>query len=101
MKAVISTGGKQYIVAKGDELSVELLSDEKTVSFEPLMLIDDSKVTIGQPTVKGAAVKAKILENIRADKVIAIRYKKKNRVHKRRGHRQNLTRIQISDISKK
>ena len=100
MKAVIQTGGKQYVVAKGDELNIELVPESKTLTFEPLMVIDDKKVDVGAPTVKGATVKAKVLENVRSDKVTAIRYKAKKRVHKRRGHRQQLTRISISDISK-
>jgi len=101
MKAVIQTGGKQYLVAKGDELDVELLAESKTTNFEPLMILDDAKVSVGKPTVKDASVKAKIIENVRADKVTAIRYKSKKRVHKRRGHKQPLTRIQITDITTK
>ena len=98
MKAVITTGGKQYIVAKGDELDVELVGDKKTLSFDPLMVFDDKKVSVGKPTVKGATVKAKVVDTVRAPKVTAIRYKAKKRVHKRKGHKQPLSRIQISDI---
>lgn len=98
MKAVITTGGKQYIVAKGDEFNVELVGDQKTVSFEPLMIFDGKKVSLGKPVVKGASVSAKVVDSVRADKVTAIRYKAKKRVHKRRGHKQQLSKIQISDI---
>lgn len=97
-KAVISTGGKQYLVSEGDELEVELLED-KSPAFEALLLIDDQKITVGTPAVNGAQVRANVLEpEVKQDKVTAIRFKAKKRVHKRRGHRQKLTRIKITKI---
>ncbi|HPD98729.1 MAG TPA: 50S ribosomal protein L21, partial [Candidatus Saccharibacteria bacterium] len=57
-KAVITTGGKQYIVAEGDTLQVELLSEDKTVTFEPLLVIDGDKTLVGTPVVTGAKVTA-------------------------------------------
>jgi large subunit ribosomal protein L21 len=99
-KAVIATGGKQYIVSEGDIIEVELLEAEKTVEFEPLMVIDGDKTTVGTPAVKGAKVTAEVVEqNVKADKVMAIRYKAKKRVHKVRGHRQQHTQIKISKIA--
>ena len=98
MKAVIQTGGKQYTVAKGDKLNVELLEDKKTLSFDVLMLIDGAKTKVGAPTIKGAAVKAKVVDQVRDDKVTAIRYKAKKRVHKRRGHKQPKSVIEITSI---
>lgn len=99
-KAVIATGGKQYIVSEGETLEVELLSDKKTIEFEPLLVIDGEKVSVGTPVVSGSKVMAAIAdETVRADKVTAIRYKAKKRVHKVRGHRQKLTKITISKIS--
>ena len=98
-KAIIATGGKQYIVSVGDTLRVELLeTDEKQVSFEPLMIIDDEKISVGAPTVAGVVVQADILDEVRNDKVTSIRYKAKKRVHKLRGHRQRMTEIKISKI---
>ena len=98
-KAVITTGGKQYLVAEGQELEVELLEPSKNTVFEALMVIDGEKTSIGAPTVNGAQVKADVLEEIvKQDKVTAIRYKAKKRVHKRRGHRQKLTRVKITKI---
>ena len=98
-KAIIATGGKQYIVSVGDTLRVELLeTDEKQVSFEPLMVIDGEKISVGTPTVAGIAVQADILDEVRNDKVTSIRYKAKKRVHKLRGHRQRMTEIKISKI---
>lgn len=100
-KAVIATGGKQYIVSEGQEFAIERLkTDDKKVSFEALMVIDGDKTTIGAPLVKGAAVKATIVDNeARAEKVTAIRYKAKKRVHKLHGHRQPQTVVKIDTIS--
>lgn len=102
-KAVILTGGHQYLVAEGEELNVELLDPQlaqKTTAFEALLVIDGDKVSVGAPTVSGAKVTAEIVEQIvKADKVVAIRYKAKKRVRKVRGHRQKHTRIRISKIA--
>ena len=99
MKAVIQAGSKQYIVAKGDELLIDKVGDKKTLTFEPLMIIDDKKAKVGTPTVKGASVKASVVGNERADKVTAIRFKAKKRVHKRRGHKQEHSRIKITSVT--
>jgi large subunit ribosomal protein L21 len=100
-KAVISTGGKQYLVSEGETLNVELLKgDEKTASFEPLLVLDGEKVSVGAPTVKGAKVTAEIVAaDVQADKVTAIRYKAKKRVHKVHGHRQHQTTLKVVSIS--
>jgi large subunit ribosomal protein L21 len=102
-KAVIATGGKQYLVAEGETILVELLDKEaKTAEFEPLLVIDEKTTHIGQPFVKGAKVVAEIVESeVKADKVIAIRYKPKKRVRKVRGHRQKHTEIKINKIDLK
>ena len=100
-KAVISTGGHQYIVAEGDELEVELLNPaQKDTAFEALLVINGESVSVGAPTVAGAKVTADILEqSVKGDKVVAIRYKAKKRVRKVRGHRQKHTRIKIKTIA--
>ncbi|MCA9333106.1 50S ribosomal protein L21 [Candidatus Saccharibacteria bacterium] len=100
-KAVIATGGKQYLVAEGETLEVELLKTEgKTASFTPLLVIDGDKTTVGTPEVKDAKVTADIVEaDVQADKVTAIRYKAKKRVRKVRGHRQRYTVIKIKKIA--
>lgn len=101
-KAVIATGGKQYLVGVGDELEVELLGGDKNASFAPLLIIDGDNISIGSPAVEGATVTADIIDRlVKADKVVAIRYKAKKRVNKRRGHRQQLTRIKIKSIATK
>ncbi|HYF97239.1 MAG TPA: 50S ribosomal protein L21 [Patescibacteria group bacterium] len=100
-KAVITSGGRQYLVAKDDQIQVDLLgTDKKTVSFEPLLVFDEKDVKVGTPTVTGSKVIAEIIvEDEQSDKVTSIRYKAKKRVHKVRGHRQRHATLKISSIS--
>ena len=101
-KAVIATGGKQYLVTEGETLQVERIKGEdKKLKFIPLLVIDGDKTAVGTPEVKGVSVEAKIVEEAKADKVTSIRYKSKKRVHKVRGHRQILTTISIEKIATK
>ncbi len=101
-KAVIASGGKQYLVTEGETLEVERIKDAKDkLTFVPLLVIDGEKVLVGTPEVEGAKVNAKIVEELKADKVTSIRYKAKKRVKKVRGHRQIKTRISIEKISTK
>ncbi len=99
-KAVIATGGKQYIVTEGETLQVELLKDAKTkISFDALLVIDGDKVSVGTPLVSGVSVSAKVLEeDVKQDKVTSIRYKAKKRVHTLKGHRQRLTTLKVESI---
>jgi large subunit ribosomal protein L21 len=102
-KAVISTGGHQYLVSEGDTLEVELLDPkvaQKSTVFEALMVIDGDAVSVGAPTVAGVKVNADVVEqSVKDDKVMAIRYKSKKRVRKVRGHRQRHTVIKITKIA--
>lgn len=100
-KAVINTGGKQYLVSEGEIVKIELLKQPgKTVSFEPLLVIDGEDVQIGLPSLDKAKVTAEVLEaDVQADKVTAIRYKAKKRVRKVRGHRQHQTILKITKIA--
>lgn len=88
------------MVAKGDEIDIELLNaDKKTVTFEPLLIFDEKTAKVGTPTVKGTKVTATILStDKRDDKVVSIRYKAKKRVRKVRGHRQRKATIKIDSI---
>ena len=100
-RAVISTGGHQYLVAEGQELEIDLLDPaQKDTAFEALLVLDGDKVSVGAPTVTGVKVSADILEqSVKGDKVVAIRYKAKKRVRKIRGHRQRHARIKITKIA--
>lgn len=99
-KAVILSGSKQYLVAEKDEINVDLVkTDKKTVTFEPLLVIDGEKTTVGTPNVSGVKVTATIVElDEKQDKVTSIRYKSKKRVHTVRGHRQRQSVIKIDSI---
>lgn len=98
-KAVIVSGGHQFIVSEKETLKVDLVGDKKTLKFEPLLVIDGDKVSVGKPTVRDAVVEAKVVEeSVKDDKVTAIRYKAKKRVNKKRGHRQQHSVIQITKI---
>ncbi|MFO0970861.1 MAG: 50S ribosomal protein L21 [Candidatus Saccharimonadales bacterium] len=98
-KAVIVSGGHQYLVAEKERLEVELVGDVKTLKFEPLLVIDGDDVKVGRPTVKDSSVEAKVVEeNVKGRKVTAIRYKAKKRVNKVRGHRQQYSVIEITKI---
>lgn len=99
--AVIETGGKQYLVAKDDELEVELVDNKKSVTFEPLLVFDDKKADVGTPAVKGAKVKASVVEpEVKGPKVKIRKFKAKKRVNKLTGHRQRYSRIKITSIGK-
>ncbi len=100
-KAVIATGGKQYLVTEGEMIDIELLhSDGKTVTFEPLLVIDGETVSVGTPNVGKTKVTGEVVaEDVQADKVTAIRYKAKKRVHKVHGHRQHHTQVKITKIA--
>ena len=100
-KAVISSGAKQYLVSENDTIDVERFKDDKP-DFNVLLLIEDDKVTVGSPAIDSVKVDVEIIETlVRAEKVTAIRYKAKKRVHKTKGHRQNMTRIKIKKIATK
>lgn len=100
-KAVIATGGKQYVVSEGDTVTVERLKDaDKSVEFDALLVIDGDKVSVGTPLVSGASVTASVVDaDAKAEKVTAIRYKAKKRVHKVHGHRQLQTVLKIEKIA--
>ena len=102
MLAVIKTGGKQYVVAKGDKIRVERLEGDEgsKVTFDAVLLKSDekgSKLEVGVPTVTGA-VEGKILKQSRSRKVEVVKYKPKTRYKKVHGHRQHFTEVEITKI---
>ncbi len=101
MYAVIETGGKQYTVELGTELEVELLDAEpgKEIKLERVLLVADGDNTVvGQPIVKGAAVSAEVLRRDRGEKLISFKYRPKARRRVKKGHRQELTVLKITDV---
>lgn len=99
MQAVIKAGGKQYIVSPNQTLEIDLVSsDAKKLEFEPLMVIDGDKVTVGTPVVSGVKVKADVLAETKGDKIKVLKFKPKKRVKKLTGHRQHYTQVKIVSI---
>jgi large subunit ribosomal protein L21 len=99
MYAVIQTGGKQYRVAQGDRLKVELLGGDVggTVSFDALLVGGEGEARVGAPTVSGARVEAQLVAQGRHRKVIHYR-KKKEGWTKKRGHRQPYTELLVTAV---
>ena|SRR3989338_4829698 len=98
--AVIKTGGKQYKVAEGDVLRIEKLDSEGgEIVFDKVLLVVNGEVKLGKPIVSGAKVVAKVVEEGKGDKKMVFRYKSKTRQHKKKGHRQPYTKIEITKIS--
>jgi len=101
--AVIKTGGKQYLVEKGTILSIEKIEGKpgEKVAFDDVLLTSLSgKVNIGKPVVKNSSVVGEIKEQFKGPKVKGIRYKNKTRHTVRIGHRQQLTSVEIKELSK-
>jgi large subunit ribosomal protein L21 len=101
MYAVIESGGKQYRVEVGTELEVELLEAEpgQSITLERVLLVADGDETaIGRPVVENAAVEAEVVRRDRADKVIVFKYRPKARRRVKKGHRQDLTVLRITDV---
>ncbi len=102
--AVIRTGGKQYVVREGDKVKVEKISNDlkegdKVVFDEVLLVSNGSDVKVGEPTVKGAKVEAKLLRNDRAKKISVIRFRaKSNNSFKNKGHRQHFSEVLIQSV---
>lgn len=102
MYAVIRTGGKQYRVAPNDVIQVERLSTGpgESVDFEEVLLVGEgAATTAGTPHVKGAKVRAEVLEEIRGEKIIVFKKKRRQGYRRKQGHRQNLTVLRITDIT--
>lgn len=99
-KAVVNIGNSQYFVEAGQEILVDQLSQEtgEYVINDVLLAISGDNVVVGQPTIKGAKVVAKILGREQGEKIRVEKYKAKSRYHKVRGARAQLTKLQISQV---
>ena len=101
MYAIIATGGKQYKVSEGDIITIEKLgvnAGEEVVFDQVLAVKGEDALKVGTPTLEGASVKAEVIGEGRAKKVIVYRYKPKTGYHKKNGHRQAYTKVKISAI---
>jgi large subunit ribosomal protein L21 len=102
MYAVVKIGGHQYRVSEGDVLFVDKQSDEidQKLTFDRVLLInEDDNVTIGKPVVEGASIEATLLDNVKSDKVIVFKKKRRKGYRVKRGHRQPMSQIEINKIS--
>lgn len=102
MYAIIETGGKQYKVQEGDVLFVEKLAapEGESVQFDNVLFVNgDDGVKIGNPSVEGASVEAKVNEHGRGKKLTVFKYKPKKNYHRKQGHRQPYTKITIEKIN--
>jgi large subunit ribosomal protein L21 len=102
MYAVIKTGGKQYRVASGETLKVEILPGDvgSAIVLDKVLMVSDGKtLSVGRPLLPGATVKATILSHGRGDKVRIFKMRRRKHYQKTQGHRQNYTEIRIEGIS--
>ncbi|MCL2680721.1 MAG: 50S ribosomal protein L21 [Coriobacteriia bacterium] len=101
MYAVVKTGGKQYKVTKGDVLDVEKLDVEpgKKIDLDVLLLSDDKKTVTDPKALAKASVSAKVIEHFKDKKVIVFKFKRRKGYRRKQGHRQNLTRIEVTKVS--
>ena len=102
MYAIIETGGKQYKVSEGDIITVEKLGVEagSEYTFENVLAVNNGeKLTVGTPVVAGASVVASVIGDGKAKKVIVYKYKRKTGYHKKNGHRQSYTKVEIKKIN--
>jgi large subunit ribosomal protein L21 len=100
MYAVISTGGKQYKVAKGEIIKLEKLSADlgEVVEFPVLLLANETGIKVGSPFVVESKVKASIVEHGRGEKVTIIKFRRRKHHRKQMGHRQYYTAVKITEI---
>lgn len=102
MYAIVKIGGHQYKVAEDQTIYVNRLSsDDENITLDEVLLVKDEKgkVKIGKPNVKGAKVEAKIVEHLKADKVMVFKKKRRKGYRVKNGHRQPITQLQIEKIS--
>lgn len=100
--AIIKTGGKQYRVSKGDKIEVEKLDGDvgATLTLDTVLFYGtDGENRIGDPKLEGASVSAKIVDQFRAAKVTNFKYKRRKGYHRTKGHRRQMTRLQIEAIN--
>jgi large subunit ribosomal protein L21 len=101
MFAVIEVGAKQYAIKKGDVFEVEkqAAKEGKEIILEKVLLLSkDKKIEVGQPYIKGAQVSAAVLNDIKGPKKVSFKYRRRKSSHWKKGHRQNLMRLEIKEI---
>ncbi len=98
---IVESGGKQYKAAEGSMISVDLLPTEAgdEITLDQVLLVSDAdNVTVGTPVVKGAVVKATVMEHYKGRKILVFHYKSRENYRKKSGHRQQYTRLRVDSI---
>jgi|WetSurMetagenome_2_1015567.scaffolds.fasta_scaffold388869_2 large subunit ribosomal protein L21 len=104
MYAIVEIAGQQFKVEAGKKIFVHRLEAEegKKVEFDQVLLIEeDGKITVGEPTIEGAVIEGNVLDHMRGDKVIVFKKKRKKGYRVKNGHRQNFTQVEIVSINGK
>jgi len=99
--AIVESGGKQFRAIEGSTIEVDLLPVEpgKDLTLDQvLLLVDGEKISVGTPSVKGAQVKASVVDHFKGPKLIIFKYQAKKRIRVKTGHRQTYTRLMINKI---
>jgi len=100
MYAIISAGNKQYRVSQGETIYIDKvnLEDGAAISFDALLVENEGEVKVGSPVVEGAKVEGKVVAQVKGEKIRIYKYKSKKNYHRRAGHRQPYTKVQINAI---
>ena len=101
MYAIITAGNKQYRVSQGDVIYIDKVNQENnsTISFDVLLIGNDGDVKVGNPTIAGAKVEGKVVAQVKGEKIKIYKYKSKKNYHRRAGHRQPYTKVEITAIN--
>ncbi len=101
MYAIISAGNKQYRVSQGETIYIDKVNQEdgSTISFDVLMVENNGEIKVGNPTVEGAKVEGKVVAQVKGEKIMIYKYKSKKNYHRRQGHRQPYTKVEITAIN--
>ena len=101
MYAIISAGNKQYRVSQGETIYIDKvnLEDGAAISFYALLVENEGEVKVGNPVVEGAKVEGKVVAQVKGEKIRIYKYKSKKNYHRRAGHRQPYTKVEITAIN--
>lgn len=101
MYAIISAGNKQYRVSQGETIYIDKvnLEDGSAISFDALLIENDGEIKVGNPVVEGAKVEGKVVAQVKGEKIKIYKYKSKKNYHRRAGHRQPYTKVEITAIN--
>ena len=101
MYAIISAGNKQYRVSEGDTIYIDKVNQEdgSAISFDVLIVENNGEIKVGNPTVAGAKVEGKGVAQVKGEKIMIYKYKSKKNYHRRQGHHQPYTKVEITAIN--